>query len=82
MKSINSEWVAHFLFITFLGVSMKKVITTAKNIWKDESGQGAVEYILLLVVVVGVIALLKDKISPALDQAVGKLSGKIGNFNP
>ena len=60
---------------------MKKVITTAKNIWKDESGQGAVEYILLLVVVVGIITLLKGPMQDSLKGSVDKLTRQIGSFN-
>jgi|NOAtaT_7_FD_contig_41_3362275_length_397_multi_7_in_0_out_0_1 Flp pilus assembly pilin Flp len=62
---------------------MKKVITTAKNIWKDESGQGAVEYILLLVVVVSVVTLFKERITGSgspISKAVDELSNKIGAF--
>ena len=33
---------------------LKTIKNTLKNIWKDESGQGATEYILMLVVVVAI----------------------------
>ncbi len=61
---------------------MKKLAQTAKNIWKDESGQGAVEYILLLVLVVGVISLFREKFQNAINGAGDKLRDKIQNFNP
>lgn len=39
--------------------SIKKFFT---NLWKDESAQGATEYILLLVAVVAVVVMFKPKI--------------------
>lgn len=56
---------------------MKK---TLKKLWKDESAQGATEYILLLVVLVGVVLIFKDKFSSLMDSQMGKLEGKINQF--
>ena len=41
---------------------MKKMTAVLNDLWNDESGQGATEYILLLVVVVGLALVFKDKI--------------------
>ena len=59
---------------------MKKCISTMKRIWKDESGQGATEYILLLVVVVALALLFRGKITAALTEKLGELSDAIGGF--
>ena len=47
---------------------------------KDESAQGATEYILLLVVVVAVVAMFRDEIQVQVKNLIGKLSGEIGKF--
>lgn len=59
---------------------MKRMKTTLKNLWKDESGQGATEYILLLVVVVGVAFLFKGKIMEILTAKLGDLQTSITSF--
>jgi Flp pilus assembly pilin Flp len=60
---------------------MRKTIATFKNLWKDESGQGATEYILLLVIVVAIAFLFKDKIQTALSAKLNELGGSIGSFS-
>lgn len=59
---------------------MKKLTTLAKNLWNDESGQGATEYILLLVVVVGLAVLFKGKIMEIVGGKLGELQTNIGGF--
>jgi Flp pilus assembly pilin Flp len=59
------------------GGTMKKFLT---NLWKDESAQGATEYILLLVAVVAVVMLFREKIQAVLQDKLGELSGNIGSF--
>jgi Flp pilus assembly pilin Flp len=48
-----------------------------KNLLKNQSGQGATEYILLLVVVVAVVMMFKGKIKAKLDSTIGELEGKM-----
>ncbi len=60
---------------------MKKLKSFAQKFWKDESAQGATEYILLLVVVVAVVMLFKDKIKGALSDKLNSLGSDIGGFN-
>lgn len=59
---------------------MKKATTMLKNLWKDESGQGATEYILLLVVVVALAMMFRGRITEALSGKLTELSGAIGGF--
>lgn len=66
--------------IDIRGISMKKTAAMLKRLWHDESGQGATEYILLLVVVVGLALLFKDKIRAVVDEKMGELSSDIGGF--
>lgn len=61
---------------------MKNIKATIKNLIKDESGQGATEYILLLVVVVAIAMLFKDQIMGVVKDKMAQISGNIGGFNP
>ena len=61
---------------------MKKSLkNTMLNLWKDESAQGITEYILLLVIVVAIVALFKDKIKSVISSKVGDLSSNINGIN-
>lgn len=46
----------------------------------NENGQGAIEYILLLVVVVAIGVAFRKPIVEAVEKKVGELSGDISNF--
>lgn len=59
---------------------MKNISALMKNLWKDESGQGATEYILLLVVVVALALLFRGKITETLTTKLEELGGAIGGF--
>ena len=59
---------------------MKKFTTLMKNLVKDESGQGATEYVLLVVVVVALVVLFRDRIQEALGQKLSQLSSEITGF--
>ncbi|MCB0364038.1 MAG: hypothetical protein H6624_13475 [Bdellovibrionaceae bacterium] len=61
---------------------MKKVKHIAKKLWNDESGQGATEYILLLVVVVALVMIFRPQIEQIVNDKLGQLSSAIGGFNP
>jgi Flp pilus assembly pilin Flp len=56
---------------------MKKAL---KNLWQDESAQGATEYILMLVIVVGIALLFKKQIMSVITDKVTALGEDIGNF--
>lgn len=53
---------------------MKKLANTMKSLWKDESAQGATEYIVLLAVVVIVVVIFRDKIK-------GMVTSKLDNVS-
>lgn len=59
---------------------MKKFTAFMNNLWKDESGQGATEYVLLVVVVVALVFIFRDRITGALRTQVDKLGGSIEGF--
>lgn len=59
---------------------MKQLTTMIKNLCKDESGQGATEYILLLVVVVGLAMVFKGKIMTIVEEKLGAIGTDIGGF--
>lgn len=51
-----------------------------KSLWKDESAQGATEYILLLVVVVGLALMFKGQIRGQVDKLITQLGDGLGQF--
>jgi Flp pilus assembly pilin Flp len=51
-----------------------------KSLWKDESAQGATEYIMLLVVVVGLALLFKEKIKGQVEGLINDLTAKLDLF--
>lgn len=57
---------------------MKK---TLQMLWKDESAQGATEYILMLVIVVGIAMLFKNKIMGLISDKVDNLGNDIHGFS-
>lgn len=59
---------------------MKSMTTLMKNLWKDESGQGATEYILLLVVVVALALMFRGRIEEIVSSKLSELQGAIGGF--
>ena len=65
---------------TIKGKYMKKLKKITKELWSDESGQGATEYILLLVVVVAVGLLFGESIKDAVTSKLQELSSGIANF--
>jgi Flp pilus assembly pilin Flp len=60
---------------------MNKIKNTIKHLIQDESGQGATEYILLLVVVVAIAVMFKDKIMGIVQGKIGEIGGAISGFS-
>lgn len=56
---------------------MKKAL---KQLWQDESAQGATEYILMLVIVVGIAMLFKKQIMGVISSKVDALGSSIEGF--
>jgi Flp pilus assembly pilin Flp len=59
---------------------MKNTFKFFNNLWKDESGQGATEYILLLVVVVAIGLIFKDRIKGLVGERLEELAKGMGAF--
>ena len=59
---------------------MKKIKTFLKDFIKNEEAQGATEYILLLVAVVAVLVIFKDKIMGLLKGKMGDLENQMSKF--
>lgn len=57
---------------------MKKLKNFSKNLLKNRSGQGATEYILLLVVVVALVLMFKDQIKTTVSSKISELQNMIG----
>lgn len=60
---------------------MNKIVTKFKEILKDESGQGMSEYILLVVVIVAIAVIFKDRIKSAVQNKVNNLGEQIEGFS-
>ncbi|MFN7727834.1 MAG: Flp family type IVb pilin [Bdellovibrio sp.] len=52
-----------------------------KTLWKDESGQGMAEYVLLIVVVLAVAAIFKDKIKGMVTTKMSSVSDSFTGFS-
>ncbi len=61
---------------------MKFLKSLVFRFWKDESGQGTAEYVLILVAVIAVGFIFKDKITAMLESKLDGIASQIGNFNP
>ena len=59
---------------------MKKVKSMALKLWRDESGQGTAEYVLILVAVVTVGYLFRDQIKGILSKKLGTIGTEVQSF--
>jgi Flp pilus assembly pilin Flp len=62
--------------------TLNQMKSIAKKLWNDESAQGATEYILLLVVVIGMVLAFKNQIKSVITGKVTEISGEIQNIKP
>lgn len=60
---------------------MKKFKNFSKNLLKNQAGQGATEYILLLVVVVALVIMFKSQIKETVSSKISELQGMIGSVS-
>ena len=58
-------------------VKMNKIKKILKQLWQDESGQGATEYILILVVAAAIVLAFKGKIMSYITDATGDAGERI-----
>jgi len=57
---------------------MNKIKNTLKQIWNDESGQGATEYILILVVIAAIVIAFRGKIIGIIESKTGEVGDELG----
>lgn len=60
---------------------MEKIKNIFNNLIEDESGQGATEYILLLVVIVALVMTFQTQIKQAVSAKLSALTSKMGEVN-
>ena len=60
---------------------MKSIKKLAQNLWNDESAQGATEYILLLVVVVGIVMAFKKPIMEAINKQLAGVTSDMSSIS-
>ncbi|MBE5823242.1 MAG: hypothetical protein IJ260_03715 [Butyrivibrio sp.] len=46
----------------------RKIVNGVKKFWKDESGMGTVEVILIIVVLIGLVIVFKEQISGIVED--------------
>lgn len=59
---------------------MKNLKKIGKDFIKDESAQGMVEYILIVVAVITLVMILKDKMKTSVNAGLDKVESGISNF--
>lgn len=57
--------------------AMNILVSEVKNFWQDESGMGVVEIVLIIIVLVGLVALFKNKIEEIVNTILSKMTTKI-----
>jgi Flp pilus assembly pilin Flp len=62
--------------------SKHTLVNKVKALWKDESAQGATEYILLLAIVVSLVMLFGPKIKSMVSQKMEEISGAVSGIKP
>ncbi len=60
---------------------MERVKRELKRLWTDESAQGMTEYVLLLVIVVALILVFKDRIQSMVKSKIEDLSSGMSGIN-
>ena len=61
---------------------MKKIKALAIKLWRDESGQGTAEYVLILVGIVVVAGIFRTQIKNLVGGKMEQLKGAFDKFNP
>jgi Flp pilus assembly pilin Flp len=60
---------------------MGKLKKFASELWADESGQGMLEYVLLVVAIVFVLAIFKKRIGEWFGNTATAIDGKVSEIN-
>ncbi len=59
---------------------MNAVKKNLKALWNDESAQGMVEYILILVAVIGFVMMIRTRLKGTLDTGLKNVDAGVGQF--
>lgn len=60
---------------------MQKFKQIVKELWTDESGAAATEYIFLLVIIVAIAVIFKERIKQAVSSKVDSVANDITSFS-
>jgi Flp pilus assembly pilin Flp len=60
---------------------MANIVKFFKDLRDDESAQGMLEYVLLAVAIVTIVALFKNKLRGWFDSSAAKIEGDVGAIN-
>jgi Flp pilus assembly pilin Flp len=61
---------------------MKKIFDRLKNLWSDESAQGATEYILLLAILAAIVIAFKGPLTEMLKGKLEEVKNTVTGFKP
>ncbi len=73
--------MADKLFVRQWRIFMKGLKKNLKAMWNDESAQGMVEYILILVAVIGFVMLVRRRLGESLNSGLDSVDGGVKGFN-
>ena len=54
---------------------MKHIMRKIRGFWHEEDGDGVVEIILILVILVGLVVLFKDEVTGIVERAFRSITG-------
>jgi Flp pilus assembly pilin Flp len=56
-------------------------MSVLQNFWRDEEGIGVVEIVLILVILIALIVIFKDKITAIIKNAFSQIDSGAGTIN-
>ncbi len=59
---------------------MKDIKRDLVALWNDESAQGMVEYILILVAVIGFVMMIRTRLKGTLETGLGNVDSGVSKF--
>lgn len=60
---------------------MKRIKSFISKLWKDESGQGTAEYVLLIAVVVALAVMFRDRIRGLVQSRLDSIGNNMNSFD-
>lgn len=78
MKQTMQHKVAEMNFLLYW--NLQKTKKKLRELWEDEDGIGSVELVLILVVLVGLVGIFRDKLKELVEKMFGTISTDAKNL--